>query len=96
MSEPTTIIVGFGVSDDEQCAYDDLPTRYGRGKFKCFSAGYEYHDEGPEFLVGIEVASTWNDAINIDGLQGKIETAKAAVEEKFSKPASTWVLGHQT
>lgn len=65
---------------------------------KWFGAGYENHAKGsPTAIIGIEIFSTWNDAIEMTpAVFAKIAAAKKVVKEKLGKAAKAWVIGHQT
>jgi hypothetical protein len=60
-------------------------------------AGYEHNDGGPRSILGIEIASTWNDAVEIT--PAMIEDAKEQwndlTEGRFGE-GRLWFIGHQT
>ena len=90
MASPTRIIVGIALGEDSP-EWRDAP----RG-MKAYPAGYEHHEEGPSGVLGYQVKSTWNDAIDLDQFNTEIRHLKARFHEVTSKDAQVWVIGHQT
>lgn len=90
MADSTKIVVGIALEENSP-EWRNTP----EGMWT-FSAGYEFHEEGPTGILGYPVKSTWNDAINLDDYSQEIQRLRERFREITGKDAQLWVIGHQT
>lgn len=89
---------GTGSKYEEGVDYVVDPFNRKPNPIKWFGAGYEHRSKGsPSAIIGVEILSTWNDAVEISpAVFARIDAAKRVVEEKLGKSGKVWVIGHQT